>query len=95
MRDDELIDRLLRDAMAADVPQLPPAFDAEVMERLRPRRLTMMGRVVIAAYTLVAAATAGWLMRDLRIDLIASAVAIGVPVAVGASAYVRRLVVSH
>jgi len=95
MRDDELMDQLLRDAMAADVPQLSPTFDAEVMERLRPRRLTPMGRVVIAVYAVAAVATAAWLMQDLRMELIAAAVAITVTVAVGASAYVRRLAASH
>ena len=57
MHDDEVMDRLLRHAMAADAPQLSPAFDARVMRRVRPRRLTPMGRVVIAVYIVVAAAT--------------------------------------
>ena len=91
MHDDEVMDRLLRDAMAADAPQLSPAFDARVMRRVRPRRLTPMGRVVIAVYIVVAAATAVWLMRDLPMESIVAAVVIGVPVAAGASAYGRRL----
>ena len=65
MHDDEMMDRLLRDAMAADVPQLSPAFDARVLRRVRPRRLTTMGRLVIAVYIVAAAATTLWLMRDL------------------------------
>jgi len=85
MHDDDVMDQLLRDAMAADAPQLSSAFDARVMRRVRPRRLTPMGRVVIAVYIVVAAATAVWLMRDLRMESIAAA----------ASAYVRRLAVSH
>jgi hypothetical protein len=48
MLDDDVMDHLLRDAMAADAPQLSPAFDARVMRRVRPRRLTPIGRAAIA-----------------------------------------------
>ena len=89
------MDRQLKDAMAADVPQLSPAFDARVMRRVRPRRLTPVGRAVIAVYIVVAAAAAVWLMRDLPIESIVAAVVIGVPVAAGASAYGRRLAFGH
>jgi hypothetical protein len=95
MHDDEVMDRLLRDAMAADAPQLSTAFDARVMRRVRPHRLTPMGRVVIAVYIVVAAATAAWLMRDLHLESIVAAVVIGVPIATGASAYGRRLALGH
>ena len=94
MHDDDVMDRLLKDAMAADVPQLSPAFDARLMRAVRPRRLTPMGRVVIAVYTVVAAGAAVWLMRDLPMEAIGAAVAISVPVAAGVSAYGRRLAVS-
>lgn len=93
--DDDVMDRLLRDAMAADAPQLSSGFDARVMRRVRPRRLTTIGRVVIAVYIVAAAATAVWLMRDLHMASIAAALVIGVPVASGASAYARRLAVGH
>ena len=92
---DAVMDRLLRDAMAAEAPQLSPAFDARIMRRVQPRRLTPMGRVVIAVYIVVAAVAAVWLMRDVRIEWIAAAVVIGVPVAAGASAYGRRLALGH
>jgi hypothetical protein len=95
MHDDEAMDRLLRDAMAADVPRLSPAFDARVMRRVRPRRLTPLGRAVFAGYIVLAAATAGWAMRDLPETWVVAAVAVGVPVAAGASAYVRRLAVGR
>jgi hypothetical protein len=93
--DDDVIDRLLKDVMAADVPQLSPAFDARVMRRVRPRRLTPLGRAVIAIYVVVAVAAAAWLMRDLPVEWIVAALVIGVPVAAGASAYGRRLAVGH
>ncbi len=47
----------------------------------------------MAVYFVVAAAMAVWLMRDLPLESIAAAVAIGVPVAAGVSAYGRRLAV--
>jgi hypothetical protein len=95
MRDDDAMDGLLRDALAAEVPQLSPAFEARLMRRVRPRRLTPTGRVAIAAYGLAAAATAAWAMRDLRLEWVVAAVVISVAVAAGASAYGRRLAVGH
>jgi hypothetical protein len=91
MHDDEAMDRLLRDTMAADVPQLSPSFDARVMRRARPRRLTRTGRAVVAVYVVVAAATGVWVMRDLPMVSILAAIVINVAVAAGASAYGRRL----
>ena len=93
MHDDETMDRLLREAMSADAPQLSPAFDARVLRGVRPRGLTTRGRLVIAAYIVAAAATTLWLMRDLPTTSIVAAVVIGVPVAVGMGAYGRRLAV--
>jgi hypothetical protein len=94
MHDDDVMDQVLRGVMAADEPpQLSPGFDARLMRRLRPRRLTPLGRVVIAVYIVVAAATAVWSMRDLHVASIVAAVVISVSVAAGASAYGRRLAV--
>ena len=95
MHDDEMMDRLLRDAMTADVPQLSPGFDARVLRRVRPRRLTPLGRAVIAAYVVIAAAATVWLMRDVQATWIVAAVAIGAPVAAAASVYGRRLAVGR
>jgi hypothetical protein len=95
MHDDDVMDRILRDAMAAEAPRLSPAFDARVMQRVRPRRLTRMGRVVIGVYIVVAVAVAVWLMRDLRPEWVAAALATGVPIAAGTSAYVRRIAIGH
>jgi len=93
MHDDDVMDRLLKDAMRADAPRLSPDFDARVMRAVRPRRLTPMGRVAIAVYAVIAAATTVWLMRDLPLEAIAAAIAITVPVAAAAGAYARRLAV--
>ena len=95
MNDNDAMDQLLKDAMASPPPQLSPEFDARVMRGVQPRRLTPMGRALITAYAVVATATAIWLMRDLRVELIAAALVMTVPVAAGASAYVRRLVAGH
>ena len=91
MHDDHLMDQLLRDTMAAPTPQLSPAFDARVMRRVRPRRLTQTGRWLIAGYVVVAAAAAAWLMRDVPVSAIVAALAISVPIAVSVGAYGRRI----
>ena len=94
MHDDDLMDGLLKDALAAGVPQLPADFDARVIRRVRRRRLTPGGRVVMAVYGVTATVAAVWLMRDLPVEAIVVALLIGVSVAYGASAYGRRLTVS-
>lgn len=63
------------------------------MRGVRPRRLTRMGRVVLAIYIVAAAATAAWFMRDLPMATILAAVLISVPVAAGVGVYGRRLAV--
>ena len=95
MHDDDLMDRLLREAMAATVPRLPSGFDAEVMRRVRPQRLTPNGRLVIALYVLLAVAAAAWAMQDLPLTAIIAAVTICALVAAVTSAYGRHLAASH
>ena len=51
MRDDDVMDELLRQALAGDVPELSPAFDASVMKRVRPGRLATTDRMVIVLYS--------------------------------------------
>jgi hypothetical protein len=91
MRDDDVMDDLLRKTLAGDVPELSPAFDTSVMKRVRPRRLAATDRLVMAAYGVTAVAAAALLMQDLPIAWIAGAVAIAAPIAAGVSAYGRRL----
>ena len=95
MHDDDMMDRLLRDAMTAEAPRLSPGFDERVLREVRPRRLTAIGRAVIAAYIVIAAATTVWLMRDVQTTWFVAAVAIGAPVAAAASFYGRRLAVGR
>lgn len=89
MREDDLMDALLRERMAAPAPTLSPGFDAKVMRRVRPRRLTASGRLVMTIYALVALAATGWLMRDLPAPLIAASVAVTLIIGAGISLYVR------
>ena len=91
MHDDDLMDQLLRDTMATAPPQLSPGFDARVLRRVRPRRLTQTGRWLIAGYVVVAGTAAAWLMRDVPVSAIVAALVITVPIAVGVSAYGRRI----
>jgi hypothetical protein len=90
---DEVMDQLLKDALAGDAPQLSRAFDDRVMRRVRPRRLTAGGRVVMCGYVLIVAVVAWWAMQDLPVASVAVAALVGVPVAAGAAAYGRHLAV--
>ncbi len=96
MNDDERMDQLLRDALgpraASERPRLSPNFETRVLRRVRPRRLTPVGRAVLAFYIAAATATAAWLFKDLPPAAVLWALAITAPVAAGASAYSRRLV---
>lgn len=95
MHDDDVMDQLLREAMRSDAPELSAGFDARLRRRVQPRRLTPMGRAVFVLYVAVAGTTAAWLLRDLSVEQLAVAIAIGVPVAAGLSVYGRRLAVGH
>ena len=65
MGDDETIDALLRSALAAPQPRLSEGFEAAVMRRTAPRRLTRAGRTALLTYGVASAATCIWLMQDL------------------------------
>lgn len=95
MRDDQLMDELLRDAMAEDAPRLADDFDAQVMARARPRQLTRAGRVWIGGYAVAATATAAWLMHGLGAGPIVAAMTVTAAIAAGASAYARSLDHGH
>jgi len=91
MHDDDAMDRLLRDAMATEMPQMSPGFDARLMRRIRPRRLTAVGRVVLVLYVFLAVAGAAWFMRDLDARAILAALLLSLSIAGGTMAYGRRL----
>jgi hypothetical protein len=68
MSEHEPIDALLRHSLAAPVPRLSPAFDRKLQRRLRPRRLTPVGRGLLIAYVLMALLAAVWVMRRAEVD---------------------------
>ncbi len=91
MHDDDLMDRLLKDALAGEAPRLSLDFDARVMRRLRPRRLTPVGLGVIAVYGVVAVVTVTWFSRGLPLAAVGTALVVGATLAASASAYARHL----
>jgi hypothetical protein len=95
MHADDVVDALLRDAMAADVPVLSPGFDDRVLRSVRPRRLTFGGRVVLGAYAALSVAACAWMMAGLPLGLVIAATAVGVPVAAAAGVYARSVAVER
>lgn len=91
MHDDDAMDRLLKMALAQERPGLSPGFDARLVRRLRPRRLTQVGRAAIGVYALAAVGLMAWLMHDLPVPSIAVGVALCTLVAVSASAYAKGI----
>jgi hypothetical protein len=91
MHDDQRMDTLLTEAMAAEEPRLLPGFDRRVMRAVRPRRLGATGRIVMTGYAVVAAAATIWFMSSLPLTAIVVSMAITVPVAAGLFVYGRRL----
>jgi hypothetical protein len=94
MTEDDVMDRWLRSAMTGEAPRLSSAFDAKVMARVRRRRLTPAGRIVLAAYAVGAAAVSVWTMREVGVALIAASTLVSTLVAVRLSTYVRMTVCS-
>ena len=64
-REQEWMDRLLRDAMAGPAPRLSPGFEARMAQRLRPRGLSSTARWAMALYTAIALLVTIWATRDL------------------------------
>ena len=90
MTDEEQVDQWLRDAMSGSTPRLSASFDARLEKRLRPRRLTATGRVVMAAYVLAALLVSAWALRNATLDW-AIVAAVLLPSTVAASVYGRRI----
>jgi hypothetical protein len=90
MNEQEHVDQWLRDAMSGSAPRLSASFDARLEKRLRPRRLTTTGRIVMAAYVLAALLVSVWALRNVTPDWTLVA-AVLVPSVVAAGAYARRI----
>ena len=89
---DALMDQLLTDAMRAERPQLSPVFDAALMRRVRPRRLSRMGRIVMTSYAVTAVAVTCWFVRDVPEIEVAAGLLVAAVVALLTTLYTRRLV---
>ena len=90
MTDDERMDQLLHQTMAARAPGPSSDFDARLGRRLRATGPSRAGRLLLAAYAIVALGATVWVMRSASLDwmFVASAV---VPVAIVVAVYRRRL----
>jgi hypothetical protein len=89
----DAMDRLLRESMADAAPQLSPAFDPAVLDKVSERRLPRWGRVVMGAYAVGAAAFTLWAMQGLGVMLISVSLGGGALVAFALSRYVRAVAI--
>ena len=91
MNDDPVMDDLLRKTMAGPPPQLSSTFDAKVMAAVRPRRLSLSGRVVMAAYAIAALVLMVWTMSEAGFVLVVASAVATAAVALGLSSYAKTL----
>jgi hypothetical protein len=91
MSEQEKMDRLLRQSMSATPqPGLSSSFDPRLARRLRPRRLTKTGRIVMILYTLAALAISILAMRSESIHWLVMAAALVLPMMTAATVHFRR-----
>lgn len=90
MGDDERMDGLLRGAMSAPPPEVPPTFVQDLVQRTAPRRLTRAGGIVVGAYAVVSLALCAWLMQDLPLTVAAVSLIAQAGLAVAVRRYARR-----
>ena len=87
----EKMDSWLRQSMSGgSLPALSPGFEERLTKRLRPRRLSAKGRLLLAGYAVLAVALSVWVMRSHSIDWVWIAAACVAPVAVAAVVYGNR-----
>jgi len=63
-REQEQIDRLLRDAMSGPTPKLSPDFEAQLARRMRPPGLTTGARWALILYAAIAVFVTIWATKD-------------------------------
>jgi hypothetical protein len=90
MNEQQKVDEWLREAMSGGAPALSAGFDGRLEKRLRPRRLTATGRIVMAAYALAALLISAWALRGASLDWSLVA-AVLLSSAVVATVYGRRI----
>jgi len=87
----ERMDHLLRQSMASlPPPSLSPDFAQQLAKRMRPRRLSSAGRIVMALYASLAFLVSVWVMRSAAIAWLSIAVAIFVPLVLAAAVHYRQ-----
>lgn len=91
MSEQEHLDRLLRESMAAPAPRLSSGFDQKLQRRLHTRQLGAGARWTLILYALLSLAASVWLMRHEAIDWTLVAVAVLAPLAAAAVVFARRL----
>lgn len=91
MRDDEMMDGMLRAAMSAPPPEMSATFSREIERRTAPMRLQPGARVVMWSYAIVSVALCVWAMRDLPVVITTAAIVAQAIVAVGLRSYVKSL----
>src|SRR5262249_52806875 len=92
---DDAMDRLLRESMAAEAPELSPAFDAAVLDNVRGPRLAPWGRAIMGAYVVIATAFTVWALHDVSALLMAVSLGGGALVAFALRSYARALVIER
>lgn len=92
MPQDDVLEQVVRDALAGTPPALSPGFEARLIRRVRPARPSRAGRVLLAAYAVTATAVVAWSLQDLPVAAVVSGGAVCVPMAAAASAYAHRVV---
>jgi hypothetical protein len=92
MSEQEIMDSLLRRALAEDEPPtLSSTFDRRLAKRIRPRRLSPAGRLLLALYSLVALATSAWSMRSESIGWGLIVIAVALPLVIVATVQRRYI----
>ncbi len=80
MSEQEKMDSLLRGMMAsAAAPSLSLGFDQRLKKRLRPRRLSSAGRMIMGLYAVLTLVVSVWAMRSQSIAWSLIAIAIIAP----------------
>lgn len=83
MSEQENMDRLLREMMAATPPpSLSSDFDRRIAKEVRPRGLNSIGRRVMIAYAMLALILSVWAMRHQSISWSFVSILISVPLVV-------------
>jgi hypothetical protein len=93
MRDDDMMDEWLREAMAGETPRLSPRSDDKVIASVRPRRLSTAARLLVTLYAIGALALSAWTMREIGVGVVSASMPVAALIAVAMTRYVRRVIV--